>query len=295
MDIRTIKTFQAIVRTGSFQKASEELQYVQSTITLHIQKLEGDLGVKLLERGKKLRLTEAGRLFLEKADTLLKDYDSLQNAMSDLVNGETCVVRLGVMEPTASYRLPRILAPFLERHPKVQVSIQIGNTTVLTEMLEKGLIDLAVCTTPDSGIGVHFEPLFVEEVALLIPASHPLAEKDSLEMSELQNERLLLTTNICPYRKKLENALMEKGGTPYSGIEIGNMAALKYYVQADFGIAFVPVITVDPVPSGTVVRPIQDLNGGLVTGILRMRDGALFGPVGEAFVETLRDGLLQVN
>ncbi|WKB34762.1 LysR family transcriptional regulator [Terrilactibacillus sp. S3-3] len=61
MDLRTIKTFKTVVKMGSFNHAAEELKYAQSTVTMHIKKkLESDLGVQLLERGKHLQLTEAG-------------------------------------------------------------------------------------------------------------------------------------------------------------------------------------------------------------------------------------------
>ncbi|MDF2815311.1 MAG: LysR family transcriptional regulator [Paenibacillus sp.] len=294
MDIRTIKTFQTIVRLGSFQRAAEELQYGQSTITMHIQKLETDVGVKLLERGKKLQLTEAGRLFHQTAGILLRDYDYLSSTMTELIQGEAGVVRLGVMEPTASYRLPRIIKPFLEQHPKVQISIQIGNTTVLTQMLNEGLIDLALCTTPETGLDFTFDPLFVEDLGLLIPVSHPLATKDQIYLCDLRNEHILITTSICPYRKKLESSLLEKGGSPYTAMEIGNMAALKFYVQASYGAAVVPVITARPAPEGTVLRNIEDLDSGLVTGILQKKIGNSYSTIATKLITLLKTELQQI-
>ncbi|MEC0226103.1 LysR family transcriptional regulator [Paenibacillus alba] len=291
MDIRNIKTFQTIIKLGSFQRAAEELQYGQSTVTMHIQKLEGDLGVKLLERGKKLKLTEAGRLFHQNADMLLKDYDFLHTSIAELIQGEAGIVRIGVMEPTASYRLPSILGPFLQQHPKVKVSIQIGNTTILGQMLNEGSIDLAICSTPDTGIENTFEPLFNEELALLVPDTHPLAVKEVIHLRDLQNENILITNSLCPYRQKLESSLLEKGGSPYAGMEIGNMAALKFYVQANFGIAVVPVITAMPNPEGTVLKKIQDLDSGLVTGMLRKTSGSSFSTAAEKLISLLREEL----
>jgi LysR family transcriptional regulator, regulator of the ytmI operon len=292
MDIRTIKTFQTIVKTGSFQRAAEELQYVQSTITMHIQKLESDLGVKLLERGKKLQLTEAGRLLNENAVLLLQNYDSLHHTMADLVKGDAGVVRLGVMEPTASYRLPLILEPFMRQYPKIQFSIQIGNTFVLNQMLNEGTIDLAICTTPETGLGHSFEPLFMEHLGLLIPETHRLVSKEMIFLRDLKNEHLLITNEVCPYRRKLESSLLEKGGSPYYGIEIGNMASLKFYVQANFGIAVVPLITVTPVPEGTVLKQIHDLDSGLITGILKKQGSSHYSSAVEKLIHVMRVGLL---
>ncbi|MEW9702690.1 LysR family transcriptional regulator [Paenibacillus sp. SI8] len=295
MDIRTIKTFQTIIKLGSFQRAAEELQYGQSTVTMHIQKLEGDLGVKLLERGKTLKLTEAGRLFHQNADMLLKNYDFLHTSMTELIQGEAGIVRIGVMEPTASYRLPQILGPFLQQHPKVKVSIQIGNTTILGQMLNEGSIDLAICSTPDTGLENTFEPLFNEQLALLVPDTHPLASKEAIFLRDLQNENILITNTLCPYRQKLESSLLEKGGSPYTGMEIGNMAALKFYVQANFGIAVVPVITAIPNPGGTVLKEINDLDSGLVTGMLRKQSGSSFSSAAEKLIAILRNELQTIH
>jgi DNA-binding transcriptional LysR family regulator len=208
--------------------------------------------------------------------------------MNELVKGEAGIIRLGVMEPTASYRLPQLLGPFLRQHPKVKVSIHIGNTTVLGHMLQEGSIDMAICSTPASGLEHAFEPLFIEQLALLLPQEHPLAGKPTIYLRDLQHEQLLITNTLCPYRQKLESALLEQGGSPYAAMEIGNMAALKYYVQADFGLAVVPIITARPSPPGTVLRPIADLGDGLVTGLLRKSTGGTASLAAENLIAIFR-------
>lgn len=87
MEIRLIKTFQTIVKLGNFQRAAEALQYSQPTITIQIKKLEEELGVKLFERGKTITLTTAGRLFHERAGSLLQEYDDLNVALVDFIQG----------------------------------------------------------------------------------------------------------------------------------------------------------------------------------------------------------------
>lgn len=291
MDLRLLKTFQAIVKWGSFQRAAEELQYVQSTVTMQIQKLESDLGVKLLDRSKKVRLTEAGRLLYEQATLLLKNYEYLQNLIKEWSQGEAGILRLGVMEPTASWRLPALLAPFRERYPKVQFRIQVANTYVLHQMLEEDAIDLAICTIPEIGGGTVFEPLFVEKLGLLVPKDSELARKPEVVLKDLEDQSLLLTTSTCPYRRELERLLLEKGVSPKYGPEIGSLSALQFYVEAGFGVAVVPCITVSPPPEGTVLKPIADLNSGLVTGLMRKSNSLLLSLAGERLIDTLRSGL----
>ncbi|GAA3400209.1 LysR family transcriptional regulator [Paenibacillus hodogayensis] len=291
MDIRNIETFQIIVRTGSFQKAAEELKYAQSTVTKQIQNLESSLGVKLLERGKKIRLTHAGEVFMEKADQLIRNFHDLHQTMTDLNDGEKGTVSIGIMEPAASYRIPALLKKFAAQYPHVDISIKIHNSHMFNQMVSDGSVDFAICATPESGLGTTFEPLFMEEIVLLLPESHPLVGKKRISLNDLRDEHILLTNATCPFRRKLEIALHDNGGTPYRKIEIGNMAALKYYVQVQFGIAAVPSITVVPPPEGTVVRRIEDLNTGLVTGLLIKKDTELLGAAARRLVSFVRQEL----
>ncbi|MFD0694708.1 LysR family transcriptional regulator [Paenibacillus sp. GCM10027628] len=268
MDLKTLKTFQLIVIHGSFNRAAEAMNYAQSTVTMQIQKLEADLGVQLIERGKKIRLTEAGRLFHEQCVQIVKDLEQLQTSMSDLQSGETGHIRLGVTEPTASYRLPGILQKFLAQFPKIRISVDIASTPTLSERLLRGELDLALCSAPDLASDLYFEPLFIETFVLLMPEKHPLAQKDAIRPEDLRGHRLLITSANCPYRKKLEIILQESGRAPLDSMEIGSMMALKYYVESGLGIALVPKISLNPAPSGTTTRILQSNSIDMACGIL---------------------------
>ncbi|MBE0339851.1 LysR family transcriptional regulator [Paenibacillus sp. 28ISP30-2] len=261
MDIKTLKTFQMIVNYGSFIRAAEEMNYAQSTVTMQMQRLESDMGVQLIERGKKIKLTEAGRVFYEQSLHIVKDMEQLQKNMEDLQWGTAGHIRLGVTEPTASYRLPAILKRFLSDYPNIQISIEFGNTPTLSEWILKGDIDLALCSAPDLGTELYFEPLCKENFVVLMPEHHPLAEKTSIGPEDLQGHRLLITSATCPYRRKLEMVMKEYGITTLDTMEIGSMTALKFYVESGLGIALVPQILANPVPTGTTTR---ELSGSLI-------------------------------
>ncbi|MEW9698780.1 LysR family transcriptional regulator [Paenibacillus sp. SI8] len=268
MDLRTLKTFQFIVALGSFQRAADEMNYAQSTVTMQMQKLESDLGVQLIERGKNFRLTEAGRLFHEQSVRIVKDLEQLQTSMMDLQLGEAGHLRLGITEPAASYRLPRILGGFLSQYPKIQIAVDIASTPVLSERILRGDLDLAICSAPEMGTNLYFEPLYTEEFVLLMPDLHPLAQKAIISPEDIREYRLLITSATCPYRKKLEIVMKETGGKPLNTMEISNMAALKYYVECGLGIALVPRILLNPAADGTTARPLSspvlDMNCGLL-------------------------------
>lgn len=268
MDLKTLKTFHSIVKYGSFIRAAEEMNYAQSTITMQVQKLETDLGVQLFERGKKIRLTEAGRLFHEQSLQIVQGMELLLTNLSDMQLGEAGDIRLGVTEPTASYRLPKILERFLSLYPKVRISVDVANTPTLSERLLEGDIDLALCSAPDLGSDLYFEPLFKEEFVVLMPENHPLAQKEVIVPDDFRKHRLLITSATCPYRKKLEMVLQESGNIPLNTMEIGSMTALKYYVESGLGIALVPKIVVKPVLAGTTIRTMSGSLIDMTFGIL---------------------------
>lgn len=293
MDLRTIKTFQTIAQLGSFQKAADELKYVQSTITMQIQKLEADVGVKLIERGKKIYLTEAGRVFYEQADILLKDIEHIHNKMNEWLHGETGKIRIGAIEPMALYRLPLILEPFCKRYPKVEISIEINNTQNLTQMIKDGLLDLALCNTPVLDHTTHFEPLLTEEVSLLIPENHHLANKSDIHLGDLTNEKLILGAIVCQFRMNLEKAMLNAGISSQIGMEVNSMTALKEYVKAGLGIAVVPDIIVGVVPPrGTLMKKVQGLDVGVVTGILRKNSDVTVGAAINRLINLIKESFI---
>ncbi|WP_163100243.1 LysR family transcriptional regulator [Peribacillus alkalitolerans] len=268
MDFKTLKTFQMIVKYGSFIRAAQEMNYAQSTVTMQIQKLEAELDVQLFERGKEISLTEAGRIFYDQSLQIVKNMEMLQSSLSDLKSGDAGHIRIGVTEPTASYRLPGILRYFMDIYPNIHISLEISNTPVLSERILKGEIDFALCTAPGIGAELYFEPLFQEEFVALMPENHPLTDKEVIVPEDFQGNRLLVTLETCPYRRKLEMVLQEKGNVKLDTMEIGSMTALKFYVEKGLGIALVPKISIEPLTPGTTFKRISGSLIHMTFGIL---------------------------
>jgi DNA-binding transcriptional LysR family regulator len=268
MDLRHLLTFQAVVERGSFLQAAESLQYAQSTISLHIQQLEAALGVELFARqGKRVQLTEAGRLLYDEAAQILSRVDSLRQTMRELLSGEAGHLRLGSIEPCASLRLAPLLVPFCAARPKVRLTLEVGGTRAIGQRVARGNLDLGVVSPPAADLGLAFEPLFVEAMALLVPEGHPLAIAPAITLADLPGHRLLLTEQSCAYRDAIERTLLEQGTNPYSGVEIGSMVALKRAVQSGLGVAIVPVADSSPPLAGTLLRDIEGVDLGLTVGL----------------------------
>lgn len=287
MDIRMIKTFQTVVKMGSFQKAAELLKYSQPTVTVHVKKLEEELEVELLVRGKSMKLTEAGRLFYERSESLLREYDFLHNSMVDFRQGDAGLIRIGGSEPWISQFMPSLLPAFVAHYPKVQISVINGNSRKLSEMLLNDQVDFAVCTEPEPSPDIDFERLLLEPMAVLLPDNHPLVQEPIITVESLSEEKFLKTMGSCPIRVKVESIIASRMNRhSHESIEVSNITALKYYVQAQLGIALAPIVAVSPEIPGTLLRLVADMNEGFQIGILQRRFNP---PQGKAVLSLLAE------
>ncbi|USD82564.1 LysR family transcriptional regulator [Bacillus safensis] len=269
MEIRAIRTFATIVKYGNFLKAAEALNYSQPTITLHIKHLEEEIGEKLLERGKTLKLTASGQLFYERANSLLNEYEKLTKTLQDLEVGIAGLIRIGVSEPTASLEFPALLAEFKERFPNVEFSLQVADANTLSSLLSHDEIDFAICGAPEASMENSYKPLFQDDIVLLVPSSHRLAEKDAVEVTDLENETILFTPHNCPIRIQIEQQIVDVIGTNYKKLEITSSMSHKHYVQAGLGVSLFTRTAHSFTLPGTKVLEIKGIQVSPPVGLLR--------------------------
>ena len=274
MDVRQLTTFVEVVRQGSFARAAERLDYAQSTVTLHIQQLEADVGAPLFtRRSLRAELTETGRTLHEHATAVLRHLESMRHALDGIASGEAGHVRFGAIEPTASLRLPALLARYCAARPRVRLRLDVGGTLGLARQVVAGDLDFALCSPPPAELGLTFEPLFHEPLALLVPTTHPLAQHPTPSLDQLRAHRLLVTEPGCAYRQLTEQYLTARGVGVTPDIEISSMTALQRAVQVGLGVGLVPAAAATPPSAGTRVCRIDGLDLSLPVGIARQSDG----------------------
>ena len=296
MEFRHLKTFQTILEEGSFLQAAEKLQYAQSTITLHIQQLEAELKVKLFSRrGKRVQPTAAGRALSNHAGFLLHRAEILQQEMVEIVAGSAGHLRIGSIEPFASLRLPSLLVSFCRQYPNIRLTLETGVTQTISQRVAAGELDLAICSPPDAKLGLNFETLFYDSMALLIPTSHHLSQKETIEVIDIAQERLLLTEANCPYRQVFETEICARGVNPYSGIEIMSLKALQSMVTSGLGIGVMPVDTITPPPHNTAVKTINNVKLELPVGIAVLPERNMLGLALDTLIQTLKNASLSIR
>ena len=291
--MRHLRTFKEAAERNSFVRAAEWLRYAPPTVTLHVRQLERAFGARLFEKdGKRMRLTEAGRALKGHADAVLERAERMEQAMAELATGEAGHVRLGAIEPTASLRLPGLLVRFCRERPRVRLTVEVGGTEAVSRRVAAGELDAGICSPPPAELGLLFEPLFVEELALLVPEDHPLAGGGAVRAEDLVGHRLLLSERPCAYRRAAERALAERGvnlhpGVEIGAIEIGGLEALKRTVCAGLGAALLPVASLEPAPRGAVARELVDVELGLPVGLVSVPGNGPWGRASEALFAEL--------
>jgi molybdate transport repressor ModE-like protein len=243
MDLRQLTTLVAIADHGSFSAAARALYTVQSNVSGHIARLERELGVVLVDR-QRGGLTDEGVIVVEKARRVLHELDDISAEMAsrgDEVRGDA---RLGVIGTTARWLLPQLLVQLSRQHPGVHVTVHEGNTTTLIPRLLSQQLDAAILHLPVDDPEVSVEPLFAEDLVLLMHTRHPLAVHDSLPLAELANEPLMLPPLGTALRRVIDRAATGVGIELHPQVEIDGVRLLTSLAFEGFGAAIVPATSV---------------------------------------------------
>lgn len=237
MELERWRYFFKIVETGSFSLAAEELYTTQSSVSKQVALLEKELGIKLFDRSHRtVELTAAGCAVLPQARTLMKQYQQLV----DTVQRQKQTIHLAVLPILGYYGLSRRLADFAARNPDIKLIVQECENASIEQMLEKGTCDAAIWRTgsiPDRG--VHQE-LCQDELMLMLPADHPLANcGDTVNLRELAEDNFLMLSEKTNLRKKCIALCGQVGFSPkivYTGTSGETIAGM---VREDAGVALV--------------------------------------------------------
>ena len=243
MDLRQLTTLVAIADHGSFSAAARALYTVQSNVSSHIARLEKELGVVLVDR-QRGGLTDDGVIVVEKARRVLHELDDITAEMAsrgDEVRGDT---RLGVLGTTARWLLPQLLTHLSRQHPGVHVTVHEGNTTNLIPRLVAQQLDAAIVHLPVDDPEVSVEPLFAEDLVLLVHSKHHLSGLDQVPLGELANEPLMLPPLGTALRRVIDRAAAGVGVELQPQVEIDGVRLLTSLAFEGFGAAIVPATSV---------------------------------------------------
>ena len=248
MDLRALRYFTAVARTGHMTRAAQALGIQQPPLSQQIKALEQSLGVLLFRRHPRgVTLTDAGVQLQAEAERLLAQMDGLQQRMSDLAAGRSGPLAVGFTSSAAAHRfVPDALRAFRRAHPGVTLQLREGNAAELTEAVDGAQLHCAFVRVPVARpAGLRFETLLRESIVAALPADHRhalAAQRPSLSLAQLCEDGLILVRR--PDAPGLYADLLAlchaRGLQPRVVAEVERMMTNLNMVAAGAGVSVVP-------------------------------------------------------
>ncbi len=243
MDLRQLTTLVAIADHGTFSAAARALYTVQSNVSGHIGRLEKELGVMLVDR-QRGGLTDEGFAVVERARRVLHELEDIAADMASRGTEVAGDARFGSIGTTARWLLPQLLSQIESLHPAVHVTVHEGSTTALVPRVVSGQLDAAVVHLPIDDAEVTVQPLFAEDLVLLVHTKNPLAAHDTLRLPALAHTPLLLPPTGTGLRRIIDRAAGAVDTTLIAQAEIDGVRLLASLAFEGYGAAIVPATAI---------------------------------------------------
>ena len=243
MEIRHLATLIAIADHGSFSAAARALGTVQSNVSAHIARLEKELGATLVERTNGT-LTEQGAVVVERGRRIIHEMQDIEadiHSDDSVVEGDT---RIGCIGTTGRWLMPRLLGALAKQHPGIHATIHEGSTSTLVPRLIEGQLDAAIVHFPVDAPELQLEPLFSEDLILLVHEDHEWSKLESISLTELATKPILLAPRNTSLRRIIDRAAGNQRVALTAQAEIDGVRLLASLAFDGFGPAIVPATSV---------------------------------------------------
>jgi DNA-binding transcriptional LysR family regulator len=293
--LKPLRAFCQTARLGSISRAAEALFLSQPAVTLQLQALEREMGVRLLERsGRRIALTREGQELYELARPLVEGLDGLDAAFRQRLGGlDAGELHVAAGSSTILYLLPRIVEAFHARHPDVRLSLHNVTGSAGLELLRSDGVDLAVGSMLDVPADLDYAPVYRFEPMLITPRDHPLAQKPEVTLQDLSPYGLILPPRrLTTYR--LVDLVFQQNRVPYTvALEVGGWEVIKQYVAMGLGISIVTAICLTEADRARLAaRSLAKYFPSRSYGVV-VRRGKYLSPQARAFTELIKPALFE--
>src|SRR4051794_15258391 len=292
METHLLQTFREVARHGSITAAAEALGYTQSAISRQIAALEADIGAPLFDRlpRRGVRPTDAGRALLPHVEAVLERVAAARRELAALAEMQAGQLRVGAFPSANAELIPRALAAFRARHPRVSPSLTEGTSPRQLALLEAGALHLALVSAdarlPLAARGVELAHLLDEPMLVALAPTHRLARRRALRLSELATESWIVgQRDLQDPLLTLAPELAERGRIEFVARDWGAKQGL---VAAGFGVTLVPALVASAVRAGVAVVALHGDDAPARAVYVATPRGVESPPAVEAFSAALR-------
>ncbi len=292
VELRHLAALQAVATEGTFGRAAKALGYTQSAVSQQIATLERVVGTRLLERPggpRPVSLTEAGELLLRHANGILARLHAAQADVAALSEGAAGKLRVGAYQSVGARILPELLRRFGAAWPQVEVTLrESANDFALVAEVERGELDLAFVMLPIDEGPFECAELMRDPYVLLVPAGSPLARRGKPATRRDIAGMSLIGFRSCRSVADVESHLRVAGADPNVVFRSDDNGTVQGLVAAGMGVAFVPLLTVEPSDDRVAVLELVPGVPPREIGIAWHRD-RYRSQAAAAFVETAQE------
>lgn len=276
MEIQQLIGFMAVARTGSFSKAAQKTFRTQPAISLQVQSLEEELGVKLFDRtGKrKVRLTREGQAFFDLAEPVVNSFNDLKSRFNEMLGQcQSGTLRIATHTSVMVFLLPGIIKAFKNRYPDWELSVVNRGREDIVKMVADGDADIGITSLSKVPAALDYEVFARFRRLLIVPPGHPLTKKKKVSLAEIAVHPLLLPPAGSHTRAIVDEAFGREGLEYRLAMEATGRLATKAYVEMGLGISIVNEFYILPEDRKKIVAiDVSNLFGVAERGLLTRKD-----------------------
>ena len=239
---------EAVRQNFNLTEAAKALFTSQPGVSKAIIELEEELGVDIFTRhGKRIRgLTEPGRAVLKSVELIMQEIDGLKRIGKEYAAQDSGSFTIATTHTQARYALPKVVQAFMQKYPKVRLSLLQGNPKQIAEMVMRDQADLAIATEAIAGFdGLVSLPCYQWEHVVVVPQEHPLLKSKSVSLEEIAQYSLITYDSAFAGRSKIDHAFQLRHLKPDILLEAIDADVIKTYVELGMGIGIIAGMAFD--------------------------------------------------
>ncbi len=241
--LHQLKVFEAVARHSSFTRAAEELFLTQPTVSMQVKQLAKAAGLPLFEQvGKRLYLTEAGKELYITCREIFERMSRFEIAIADLKGLKQGSLRLAVVT-TAKYVIPRLLGPFCQRYPGIDVSLTVTNHERVIDNLLDNRDDLYILSQTPSDLDVSIHPFLANPLVALAWRDHPLSQEKNISLKRLAEEPFIMREPGSGTRQAVQSLFEAANLDLRVKLDLGSNEAIKQAIAGGLGISVLSLHT----------------------------------------------------
>jgi DNA-binding transcriptional LysR family regulator len=245
MELNALKVFLTVATERSFSRAAEKLLRTQPAVSLAVQRLEGELGERLIDRsGKDLVLTDAGEVVLAHARRFENLEMELDTALAELRDKNAGKLTIGANESTALYLLKHI-QDYRRLYPKVKVQVRRSLSSRIPQQIVEGDLELGVISYDPADSQLTTSVIYTDHLCFVVSPRHRFANRAALEIGELGMETFIAHNVLSPYREQVLRAFRQNQVPLNMDVEMPTVETIRRMVQHNEGVAFLPKMCVE--------------------------------------------------